>query len=443
MKIIQSFWAGNNHDVLDTKGWLSAKHHWLGWILSVNQLQKFHNEVELYTDEYGYKILIETLQLPYTKVHVVLDKLNDYPSGLWALAKIEAYSLCKTPFIHVDGDVFVWENLTDKFKTAELITQNLEHTTEYYRTMWNNISQKITNIPHEMVDFHENKSNNAFNMGIFGGNNLNFIKFYTDLSFDFVNKNKDFLKDIDLFNFNIFFEQVLFYELATQQNKKVEVLIHEDIGDNEYKGFADFERVPTKKTYLHLLGVFKRNEVACQKMEDYVLRYYPEFIPRLKTIFPNEFNYFNFDYSFTFEENEKLRKEYLLNTLSNKKVHINNKNLFARNLFFQDQNQLFNTFIENKTPFYVFKLIDFELNNQKVRIFELNDNSKEIEIDEIDHIIFSELEQPILFELFLTKMTTYLGDDFTDEDRTEFKNTITLRIIHLIQDKILAVTEYV
>ncbi|MCB9202358.1 MAG: hypothetical protein H6604_04825 [Flavobacteriales bacterium] len=443
MKIIQSFWAGDNHDVLDAKGWLSAKYHWLGWILSVNQLRKYHEEVELYTDEFGYKILIETLQLPYTKVNVVLDKLNSYPSGLWALAKIEAYSLCKTPFIHVDGDVFVWESLTDKFETAKLVTQNLEHTTEYYRTMWNNITAKITTIPNEMQNFHKNKSNNAYNMGIFGGNDMDFMSYYTKLSYEFVNKNKDFLKDIDLFNFNIFFEQVLFYELTTQQNKKVEVLIHEDIGDNEYHGFADFERVPTKKTYLHLLGVFKRNEVACKKMEDYILRFYPEFIPKLKTILPNEFNYFDFEYSFTFSENEKLRKEYLLNTLNNTKIQINNKNLYIRNLFFQDQNQFFNTFIENKTSFYILKLIDFELIDQKIKVFDYNDNFKEVEIDEIDLIIFSELKQPILFNSFLKNIETYLGNDFSEEDTQEFKNTITLRILHLIQDKVLAVIKYV
>lgn len=70
MKIIQSFWTGNVSDTSKTYGWLSSKYHYLGWILSVNQLKKFYTQVELVTDSYGYDILIEKMNLPYSKVHV-------------------------------------------------------------------------------------------------------------------------------------------------------------------------------------------------------------------------------------------------------------------------------------------------------------------------------------------------------------------------------------
>ena len=130
MKIVQSFWSGNQTDFTNNYGWYSYKHHWMSWILSCHQLVKHHKEVELYTDCFGYEILITKLQLPYTKVHVVLDELNHYNKNLWAIAKIRTFQLQTEPFIHVDGDVFVWDSLIDKFENSNLITQNLEVTTD-------------------------------------------------------------------------------------------------------------------------------------------------------------------------------------------------------------------------------------------------------------------------------------------------------------------------
>lgn len=84
MKIIQSFWTGKNNDLEHSYGWLSNKYHYMSWILSCNQLRKYYDEVELFTDSLGYTILIEKLKLPYTNVHVVLDELNNYHNNLWA-----------------------------------------------------------------------------------------------------------------------------------------------------------------------------------------------------------------------------------------------------------------------------------------------------------------------------------------------------------------------
>ena len=169
MKIVQSFWSGNQTDFTNNYGWYSYKHHWMSWILSCHQLVKHHKEVELYTDCFGYEILITKLQLPYTKVHVVLDELNHYNKNLWAIAKIRTFQLQTEPFIHVDGDVFVWDSLIDKFENSNLITQNLEVTTDYYRERWNVIFPQLSFLPNEMINYHENKSNLACNMGIIGG----------------------------------------------------------------------------------------------------------------------------------------------------------------------------------------------------------------------------------------------------------------------------------
>ena len=141
MKIIQSFWSQNQINPLESNyGWLSETHNWLSWILSANQLSKFY-KVELYTDQKGYEILIEKLKLPYHKVHIVLDELNHYDKSLWAIPKIKTYSLQNEPFLHIDGDVFIWKEFSKELMNGNLITQNLEATTEYYEEMWNDIYQ--------------------------------------------------------------------------------------------------------------------------------------------------------------------------------------------------------------------------------------------------------------------------------------------------------------
>ena len=56
--------------------------------------------------------------------------------------------------------------------------------------------------------------NKAYNMGIFGGTDIDFIQRYTYKAFDFVDKNIKMVNKLQGTNFNIFFEQVLLYEMV-------------------------------------------------------------------------------------------------------------------------------------------------------------------------------------------------------------------------------------
>lgn len=86
-------------------------------------------------------------------------------------------------------------------------------------------------------------------------------------------------------NFNIFFEQVLLYEMVLSEGKTTGCFIHENIGDNQYHDFANFDEVPDKRKYLHLLGFYKKQLQVCKKMESFVIRYYPEYYQRLERLF--------------------------------------------------------------------------------------------------------------------------------------------------------------
>ncbi len=283
MKIVQTFWSGGKNNLMnESYGWFSPDYHVMGWVLSSNLLRRYYSDVELYTDKVGYELFIKKLNLPYTKVHVVLDCLNKYNSKLWALPKIYTYSLQEEPFLHIDGDVFIWGKFDKDLMSSEFITQNMESATEYYKKLWIELENNLSYFPEEIIqDRKENTDIKAYNVGIFGGNNIQFIKQYTKKAFEFVDKNISSLQNINVGNFNIFFEQYMFYCLT--KNKKVDCFFDEIFEDNGYKGFGNFEQVPKEKKYLHLLGTYKRNAKTCIKMTKQLLVEFPlEYIKTLK-----------------------------------------------------------------------------------------------------------------------------------------------------------------
>lgn len=431
MKIIQSFWTGKHNDLEYSFGWLSSKYHYLSWILSCNQLRKYYDEVELFTDNLGYSILIEKLKLPYTKVHIVLDELNAYDDNLWALAKIKAYCTMNEPFLHVDGDVFIFEPFDKELMKTSIITQNIETTSKYYWDMWSKIKPELKFIPEIMENYNNQLHTKAYNMGVFGGNNISFIKKYTDASFDFVNKNKDSLTKINAYNFNIFFEQVLLYEISQKQNIKVNCLINEDIGDNEYKGFGNFEEVPEERRYLHLLGFYKKQELVCNKLSIYVQKYFPEYYEYLENLLDLKPKLSSFDIFYNKHHLEKLTFDYLKLVL---KGEVNKwettPKIYCRNVLSEGAVTRFIDFIESNIDFYLIPLTNFKVDEDftSLELQLLHNEIFTIELLSIDYVIFNILKKPILYSDFLKNGREFLDDDFPADEVNNFIETLWKRI---------------
>ena len=264
--------------------------------MSCQLLKRHYDDVELYTDKAGYELLIEKLKLPYSKVHVVLDELNHYSSAVWALSKIRTYSLQDAPFIHIDGDVFLWKKFPDRLVGSDLIIQNREIGNQYFDTSWKTLEEQLSFIPDEIRD-HRQKENavNVYNFGIFGGQNTDLIKHYAQKAFDFVDQNIDSLDSIKHLNFNIFFEQYLFYCMA--QDQQVSSYFEHDIIADKYEGLANFQDVPTSRSYLHLLGDYKKKEEICRNMSRQLAVEFPEqYATCLKVLGSNEQAIFNVQY---------------------------------------------------------------------------------------------------------------------------------------------------
>jgi len=437
MKIVQSFWMGNNSDMKKTFGWLSNKYHYLSWILSANQLRHFYDEVELFTDKCGYEILINKLQLPYTKVHVVLDELNSYDVNLWALAKIKTYSLFNESFLHVDGDVFIWKAFDKNLLSKDLITQNIETTTEYYREMWNNIYQHLNYLPYPMESYHKELSNKSYNMGIFGGNDIEFIRKYTAESFHFVETNNESAVKTNMYNFNMFFEQVLFYEMTKLENKKVSCLINKDIKDNGYDNdFANFDEVPNYRTYLHILGYLKRIQLVCIKLEIYVQKYYPEYYERVENLLDITPKLSTFGYTYSKNNNIEYEKSYIKQLLNKDENKSKAEQIFSRNITMEGKIEVFNNLLKNDNDFILIPTGNFNIKEEKglniLEIIQIENKSIIIPLFHIDEVIFNELDGNKDNKDFERNAIQYLQEDFPVNEHINYIATLWKRVSYFI-----------
>lgn len=234
-------------------------------------------------------MLVDRLKLPYKEVHVVYDDLAVLPHH-WAIAKIKTYTLQVEPFIHVDGDIYIPNPLPDDILKAGLVAQNREIGTKYYRRMVDRmLSFGTIKLPRYIEQGLEEESISSYNMGIFGGNDVDFIHEYCDEAMRFVRDN-----DINNTSLphsrvvcNIFFEQIILAAFADLKKREVASVLGRDVKDEGYSGFefcdlAYYEQ----RAFFHLLGGHKRNPYNCDMLGKTLLRLYPEYYKRIIEMFP-------------------------------------------------------------------------------------------------------------------------------------------------------------
>lgn len=290
MKVVQTFWSGYKNPLVNDYGWVSPQFHLMSWTLSCLSLKENYKEVIMYTDSVGYRIFSEMLELPYTDIIIKYDNLT-CPEAHWAYPKLLTYSLQESPFIHVDGDVYLPKRLTSEIESGELITQNKEIGSSYYKNMMDAIRDSNIFIPDYIEKELLKDSISSYNAGIIGGNNIKFIKEYCKNAFDFIAANS--LTDRNCqninVNHNILFEQILFYVLSEKFNKKVLTILEHSIKDNgyTYSEFCDFNNY-NECALMHIIGGHKRNQKVCDLLSQTLLYKYPEYHKRIIKLFSKQ-----------------------------------------------------------------------------------------------------------------------------------------------------------
>jgi hypothetical protein len=283
MNFIQTFRLHKQADPFQSSfGWLSPEYHLMGWALSCLQVKKFYNNITLYASTNTAKLLIDTLELPYTNVRITHDNIYMPDERLWALSKIHTYALQTQPFIHLDGDVFLFDKLPSHLLSAELVVQNIEMATGYYTSTQNELIRHFTFFPDCVYkDFCSGIPISAVNAGLLGGQHCTFINAYAETAVKYVSENVDHFSKLNLDRFNVFFEQHLFYSMAMEQEIPISMLLTERVKDNQYKDLSHFHTVQYRKNYLHLLGHYKRDKFTCLQMAATLRELYPEYYYRI------------------------------------------------------------------------------------------------------------------------------------------------------------------
>ena len=68
IRIIQTFWGGGHNPLECGYGWSHAEHNLMSWALSCHSLREHYSQVELYTDQRGYDVLIGKLAFAREKM---------------------------------------------------------------------------------------------------------------------------------------------------------------------------------------------------------------------------------------------------------------------------------------------------------------------------------------------------------------------------------------
>lgn len=282
-KIVHSFWTLPSRLKGYNKfegGWVEKKYNYMSWALSSLQFARFYKEVELVTDRYGADLLIDRLKLPYTSVRVELDRLNNYHPNLWALGKTVAYGIQDKPFIHADGDIFIYDHLPEKIEKAPLVAQHMEVDFPYYYPIANSLMEHFRYVPDYMrKDRAENQVIRAYSAGLMGGQDTGFMKTYSREVFRFINRNLSLLEKVHVNSLNVIFDQYLFYCLTKDNNR--EVTCYTGNVTRRFEGFTDFAGIPTRSTYLHPVDVFKKNRTNCEQIAYRLRRDYPAYFYRI------------------------------------------------------------------------------------------------------------------------------------------------------------------
>lgn len=298
MNFVQTFWTSPSIIKSDDPvnrfngGFPTEKYHAMSWAYSFHSLKKFHPDIKiiLHTDSNGLEWLVNKIGIPYDEVELSLDKFCEYPQALWALSKIHTYSLQKEPFLHIDGDIYLWAPFPAKLLDKRIIADSIEIITldnQVYNTMYTSLLEdarkNMKNIPSFFNKIMEQPNLLAFCAGLMGGSDLDLIYNYTKVAFDFVDSNIEMFKRYEKpGEYNMFIEQ---WFLAIMSLKKYN--LGDEIGMLFYEEppLPLFGLVPQFQKYVHM-GHLKKDKLFLSHLEEKFKFDFPNISNHINSIFP-------------------------------------------------------------------------------------------------------------------------------------------------------------
>jgi hypothetical protein len=246
MKIYMSYWSGGYQKL--PSEYVVDLHK-----LSAFYALKHYGEITLITDSKS-KSLFE--DAPFTNITTDLDIFDGVTNKNWALGKLYAYKLlaqAREPFIHIDYDVFLMKPIAKEYENKSLLIQSLETDAfNHYQ-----LEKFYSNIGENTEFESPNSKHIAYNMGIFGGTEYEFIEYYAQSALDFSlnpknQKTFDVMHDYRSWAPATITEQYYLWLLAKKNN--IQVTSYLDGDDSSENAKEILEADAEKKGYVHLLA---------------------------------------------------------------------------------------------------------------------------------------------------------------------------------------------
>jgi hypothetical protein len=281
MKAVFSFWSTTEDSLVNARNWFDPKFQLYSWVLAINQAKKWYDRVEIVTDSLALPIF-EKLKLPYTEITTVLDELIDYDKASWALGKIKAYQIQNEPFVHIDNDVFLLQDILKPFENESIVCQNIENGFQYksyYEPMLEMLEESGVNILNkDGLPQYWRLTEDSPCMAVYLCNDLRFNEEYCRAAFNFVDTNEKLLYNLERsitvpLCFSVIFEQYLAGQIAWELGVPITPICPTriDFEGNPYANFLELEG----RGYVHIWGA-KRNEEWFKNLEKIIKRDYPE-----------------------------------------------------------------------------------------------------------------------------------------------------------------------
>jgi hypothetical protein len=279
MKIIQSHSLINNNG---SYGFHYKKKYWrlsiYVFLLSYLCLKEYYGSVTIYTDEHGYDKLIK--HIPYDEIIIKENKFKD-EKYLWSNYKTSVIEDIGEPFIHVDNDVFIFDDLFGDFIKSDkhdIIVQDFLDINNPLGIVDEFISENAT-ILRENNLMLDNFEYGFYSGGVIGMKELSTIKKYSNLVNEILELyDKNILKNADKL-------------IAAMSEEFGLYLTSLKYGFNVYpilpikmvKKFGRFETA-NKVKYTHLWGQSKYNDKYIDLVKKKTINKYPEFTDLVNNI---------------------------------------------------------------------------------------------------------------------------------------------------------------
>lgn len=189
--------------------------------LSAVLAQKYRGHIELVTDDFGASLLRD---IPYDKVHRNLNDLDHVDPRFWTAGKVYALSTRRKPTMHIDGDVFFLDDkcvyrLEGKWDVMVQMKEAGNHYSTTYPPIFKELDKYV-----DIFDF--NRYNFAYNTGILGVQNMDFIHQYSFSYFNYISQLEIAGVEINpQHDINVALEQSLLTTMSQDSNLHVKEML--------------------------------------------------------------------------------------------------------------------------------------------------------------------------------------------------------------------------